>query len=122
MSSQGGPKQNGGIFANSSLTGTFAASTNSSSAASVTPLAMNLLLTSQGNSTFAVNGTEYPPGTAGNVAGSYNITANGTGTIGLTAPGTADYILYAVGATEFYLIVDANKDKGVASGILYVAQ
>lgn len=117
-----GPKQNGGIFANSSLTGTFAAATNSSSASSVTPLALNLLLTSQGNSTFDVNGTQYPPGTAGNVAGTYNITSNGTGTIGLTAPATADYILYAVDATDFYLIVDGSKDKGVTSGILYVSQ
>lgn len=122
MNPQVGPKQNGGIFANSSLTGTFAAATSASGASSITPQAMNLLLTSQGNSTFDVNGTEYPPGTAGNVSGTYNISANGTGTIGLTAPGTADYILYAVGATDFYLIIDASKDKGVASGILYVAQ
>ena len=122
MNPQTGPKQNGGIFANSSLTGTFAATTNSNSASSIIPLAMNLLLTSQGNSTFAVNGTQYPPGAAGNVAGTYNITASGTGTIGLTAPGTADYILYAVGADEFYLIIDASKDKGVASAILYVSQ
>jgi hypothetical protein len=122
MTPQTGPKQNGGIFANSSLTGTFAAATNSSSASSVTPQAMNLLLTSQGNSTFDVNGTEYPPGAAGNVSGSYSITANGTGTIGLTAPGTADYILYAVDGTDFYLIIDASKDKGVTSPVVYVSQ
>ena len=80
------------------------------------------MLTSLGNSTFTVNGTAYPPGTPSNVSGAYNITASGTGTIGLTAPSTADYILYAVDATDFYLIIDAGKDKGVASGILYVAQ
>lgn len=122
MNPQTGPKQNGGIFANSSLTGTFAAATNSDSVASITPLAMNLVLTFQGNSTLGVNGTQYPPGTAGNVSGAYDITANGTGTIGLTAPATADYILYAVDATDFYQIIDASKDKGVASGILYVSQ
>jgi hypothetical protein len=122
MSPQIGPKQNAGIFANSSLTGTYAAATSSNSAASVTPLAMNLLLTSPGNSTFNVSGTQYPPGTPGSVTGTYNITASGTGTIGLTAPGTADYILYAVDATDFYLIIDASKDKGVSSAILSVSQ
>jgi hypothetical protein len=122
MNPQVGPKQNSGIFANSSLTGTFAAATNSSSASSITPQAMNLLLTSQGNSTFDVNGTEYPPGTPGNVAGTYNITASGTGTIVLTAPSATNYILYAVDATDFYLIIDASKNQGVTSPILFVSQ
>jgi len=122
MYSQTAPKQNNFDFANTLLPGTYAVASNSNSSSSIAPLAMNLLLTFPQNGTFPVGGTQYPPGTPGNVTGTYNISTVGKGTIGLTAPATADYIIYAVTQTNLFMIQDASKDKGVASGILFMAQ
>lgn len=121
MYAQQSPKQNGGLFANSAMTGTYAVATNGSSLASPQPTTMNLLLTSPGKSVFSVGGTENG-NPANAVTGTYAVQSPGTGTINLTKPSTADYIFYAVDGTHFYMIQDASKDAGVASPILFVAQ
>lgn len=132
MSPQVTPSQNKGAFANTLLPGTYAVATNSNSASNSSncspifpcTLAMNLLLTSPGNSVFSVFGTLYPPGAAGNItSGTYSVADIGTGTIALTSnSATADYIFYAVGPTDFYMIRNATKDPGVSSAILFMAQ
>jgi hypothetical protein len=92
MNPQG--KSNG--FANSELTGTFAATTTSSGGSLVAPIAANLLLTSPGGGTFNVSGNQY---TGGQVTGMYNLGGSlgaGIGTITLTAPAALNYVIYAL--------------------------
>ena len=92
------------------LPSTYAAVTESSATSGVSPIAANLLLTSTGNNTFNVTGTQYPGALA--VTGTYTLTfngnvGNGTGTFKLTAP-AANYLFYTVDATHIEMIdVDA---------------
>lgn len=109
-------------FAPASLPGTFAVATASNSSPSITPLTMNLLLTSPGNSVFNVSGTQNPGGIAVS-GGAYDVQTSGSGTLSTTTgSGTADYVLYGVDLSHFYLMRDATKDAGVPSAILYVAE
>jgi hypothetical protein len=91
--------------------------TNSNSVASVSPVTMNLLLTSPGNSKFNVNGTQNPGGHA--VTGAYTAQGQGYGTITLTAPAAAPYVIYGLTETQFFMI---EEKSGAASPVFYLAQ
>lgn len=111
-----------GTFVPAAMPGTYAVATASNSLASLAPLAMNLLLTSPGNATFNVSGTQNPGGH--NVsAGSFDVNFTGTGTISVTTgSGTANYVLYAVDLTHFYMMRDATKDTGTSGAILFAEE
>jgi hypothetical protein len=108
------------IFAGSALPGTYALGTLSSATSGVAPLVANLLLTSTGNQTFIVGGTEHQyPNPAQAVAGTYSIMGIGTGTITLTTP-SANYVMYAIDTTHFEMI-DVDKTVTNAS-VIYAEQ
>jgi hypothetical protein len=85
-------------FANSEMTGTYAATTTSSGGSAVISISANLLLTSPTSSggMFNVSGTQY----AGSeqVTGTYNVSsfAAGVGSVTLTAPAALNYVIYAL--------------------------
>ena len=79
-------------------------------------MAANLLLTSPGNQTYNVAGTQYPGAQA--VTGTYTLTFTGTGTIVLTAP-AANYVIYAMDTSHFEMI---DVDKTVTNASVIYAQ
>jgi hypothetical protein len=108
----------------SELPGTYAAATTSSGSSAVSPIAANLLLTSQGGSPAVYNvfGTQYPAGPTQPVNGAYKLsTASGAGTISLTAPSAQNYVIYVVDtsgctntsgpvcAVQDFLMIDEDK-------------
>jgi hypothetical protein len=105
------------VFAGSALPGTYAAGTVSNATSGVAPIVANLLLTSTGNQTFIVGGTEYPG--AQTLSGTYSIMDIGTGTIALTTP-TANYVIYAIDTAHFEMI-DVDKTVTNAS-VIYAEQ
>ncbi len=112
------------------LPGTYAAATIGNSDSGITPVVENLLLTSTGNATYKVAGTENP----GNVTltGSYvlnnNSAGGGTGTITLTAPAGQTYVIYAINATAIPMSANAVIDDFMmmetdkASAIIFAQQ
>ncbi len=93
MSPQQG--KGGGFFGPSELPGTYAAATTSSGTSAVTPIAANLLLTSQGGGVNDVSITQYPGPQA--VAGTYTMTGAGNGVIApITGAMTPNYAIYAI--------------------------
>jgi hypothetical protein len=93
------------------LPGTFAAATISSSDPSVAPVVQNLLLTSTGNATYNVAGTQNPSNEA--LTGTYTLNDNsipaaplgGTGAIALTTP-SVNYVIYAIDGNANDAITD----------------
>jgi hypothetical protein len=88
-------------YAPSEMPGTYAAATIGNGDS---PLVQNLLLTSTGNATYVVAGTENPGN--GTLSGTYTMNNNsaggGTGTITLTSPphgAVANYVIYAIDAS-----------------------
>ena len=96
----------------SELPGTFAAATIGNSDSSIAPVVQNLLLTSTGNATYNVAGTQNTQNSSQALTGTYNLTGlgagAGTGTITLTAP-AANYVIYAI---------DANVVTGTANDVI----
>jgi hypothetical protein len=96
------------------LPGPYAAATISNSDPSIAPVTQNLLLTSTGNATFNVDGTQNPNSQA--LTGTYTLVgegvAPGTGTILLTnppAPAAATNVIYAI---------DANLVAGTTNDVV----
>jgi hypothetical protein len=108
--------QSGNAFAPTQLPSTYAVVTGSSATSGVSPIAANLLLTSTGNQTFVVAGTQYPG--AQPVTGAYTLSSDGTGTITLTAP-AAKYVLYTVDATHTEMI---DVDTAVKNAAVILVQ
>ncbi len=108
--------QDTSVIAPTQLPGTYAAVTESGATSGVSPTAANLLLTSTGNQTFRVAGTQYPG--AQTVTGTYNLSFNGTGPITLTAP-AASYVFYAVDATHLEMI---DVEAAVTNAAVVFAQ
>jgi hypothetical protein len=82
----------------SELPGTYAAATTSSGSSAVSPIAANLLLTSQGGTppVYNVFGTQYPAGPTQPVNGAYTLSNSGAGTISLTTPLAQNYVIYVL--------------------------
>jgi hypothetical protein len=110
------PQAGNGTFAPSELPSTYAVGTVSNATSGVVPMAANLLLTSPGNQTYNVAGTQYPGAQA--VTGTYTLTFAGTGTIVLTAP-AANYVIYAMDKSHFEMI---DVDKTVTNASVIYAQ
>jgi hypothetical protein len=110
------PQIGSGSFAPSELPGTYALGTVSNATSGVTPMAVNLLLTSPGNLVYNVGGTRYPGPVA--VTGSYAVLTTGTGTIVLTTP-TANYVMYTIDASHFEMI---DVDTSVTNPSVMFAQ
>ncbi len=128
-------------YAPSELPGVYAASTVDSSDFSLTPVVQDLLLTSTGNSTYNVTGTQYPLNGNGALTGTYTVTDNsipaggvgGTGTIALTSPpppAVATNAIYALDAsnapgtktpviTDFWLM---GTTSGTPSALIFAEQ
>jgi len=118
MNAQTGPKANFGIFTSAQATGTYAAATNSNSAASLTPVTMNLLLSFPGGSlVFDVGGVENQGAQA--VTGTYTLASGGNGTVALTSPTTSKYVIYGTTETSYFMM---ELDAGVTSPLYYLAQ
>jgi hypothetical protein len=101
--------QDGSLAAPTQLPGTFAATTVSSTTSGVLPTASNLLLTSTGNATFPISGTQYPG--VHSVSGLYTLLGTGaTGSVsGTIVLGSSHYVFYPIDTTHFYMIdVDAT--------------
>jgi hypothetical protein len=116
MNAQTGPKVNFGQFASSSANGPYSVATTSNTVSGISPVTMNLLLTSPGALVFNVTGVEN-----GNqsVSGSYQVESAGNGTITLTSPAASKYVIYGTTETTFFMI---DLDTGVTSQMFYLAQ
>jgi hypothetical protein len=110
------PQSGNGTFAPSELPSTYVAGTVSNATSGVIPMAANLLLTSPGNQTYKVSGTQYPGPVA--VTGIYTLMFTGTGTIALTTP-SANYVIYATDPSHFEMI---DVDKTVTNASVIFAQ
>jgi len=126
MNPQPNNLQNNGGFAPSALPGTWAVTTNSNTDPNVTPVIMNLLLTSTGIGDYNVVGTQNPGNLA--VTGSYNVLTLGPGTMTFTSPppNPTTYAFYMIDLTDFYMIQEnttgtAQKPVPVPSP-LYIGQ
>ena len=125
-------------YAASELPGTYAASTTINSSSGVTPFVQNLLLTSTGNSTYNVTGTENTGTGDQPLTGAYTIMGTGTGTITLTSPplpAVATNVIYAIdvatvpnpaySAAPNYAITDfmmIGTTSGTPSAIIFAQQ
>ncbi len=92
-----------GLFAGSTLPGTYAAATTHGGSSGVDPIAANLLLTWANTGTCTsecLNGTQYNTAnynlTSVPLAGAYTIQDTGNGTIVLTAPSAQNYAIYVL--------------------------
>jgi hypothetical protein len=108
-------------FFPSAVPGTYALATNAvsdSTTASTAFIASNLLLTSTGNQTYNVNGTQNPGSKS--ITGNYSLNlTSGAGAIALTSPETSNYVVYFVDLTHFFLF---DSDKGVSSPLFYAEE
>jgi hypothetical protein len=112
----GAMEPQGGTFAPSALPGAYVVGTVSNATSGIIPIVANLLLTSPGNQTYNVAGTQYPGPVA--VTGTYTLMLGGTGTITLTSP-TANYVIYATDTTHFEMI---DVDTSVTNPAVIFAQ
>lgn len=113
------------------LPGTYAAATIGNSDPSVTPVVENLLLTSTGNATYNVAGTQYTQSGSQPLMGNYTLNNNsaggGTGTINLTTPAGQTYVIYAIDVTgtKNNVITDfmmMGTTSGTPSSIIFAQQ
>ena len=117
--------QSGSFFGASQLAGSFEAATGSSGTSSVSQIAANFLFTSL-VPTFTVTGqqdeTDGGQHAGQGLAGTYDVSFDGTGTITLTAPGAAKYVIYVLdtskngGLIEHFVMMNvdpANTDSSI---------
>jgi len=105
----------------SELPGTYAAATIGNSDSGIEPVVQNLLLTSTGNATYNVAGTQNPGN--GTLTGTYTMTNNssggGIGTITLTSPpppAVTNYVIYAIDANSTNSVITDFMMMGLTSG------
>jgi len=119
-----------GIFAGSTLPGTYAVATVGDAGSGVTPQAANLLLTytvNAGTATLGAGGTLYTPAASPGAAGNYTIQNTGTGTLTLTPQGAANadiFVFYAIDTTQFWLIQtqDTTGNPPANPAVLFMQQ
>lgn len=110
---------NGFSYTPTELPGTYAAATIVNSTSGVTPVVENLLLTSTGNATYNVTGTQNTQsgGSQSLGMGSYTLNNNtaggGTGTITLPAPVPPPSV-----ATNVIYAIDANVVTGTKNNVI----
>jgi len=113
---------NGFNYTPSEMPGTYAAATIVNSDSGITPVVENLLLTSTGNATYNVAGTQYTQsgGAGQSLKGSYTLNNNasggGTGTITLTTPAAQTYVIYVIDATGIPTSTNAVIDDFMMIG------
>ncbi len=135
MNVQVSPKQNGGLFAGATATGTYAVATASNSipsSSACTDLTscyatVNLLLYSSASGVLNFSGSESP---SGQLSGTYVVDASGLGA--LTIPGnpySTNLVIYGVTETNFFMIGWDQEETGpppvynsLIGPILYMAQ
>lgn len=119
----------------SELPGPYAAATLPNNTSGVTPVVQNLLLTSTGNATFVVTGTQNTSlGQSSLGTGSYTLNTNSSGTITLPAtvpaPSVTTNVLYAIDAStvpsssnaaivDFFLM---GTTSGTPSSLIFAQQ